>query len=336
MSELVIACPRVVADRIEGSAESWQDVRQAEDLPQSLFNGHLNTFHRSGGSWTAWNQSRGFEMLIEQREGQLTVKESHRGARLAHDCFPATMRMIETIRLRWEPLAEGEASVQREWETKGVQFLTADKFGGKNMVGYYPDGFVFTVTFVLRFDELEGLADLFDEWEMHRPFTVFGHCWVETFAVNFREGRCGPDLESEEGVMRRMSGYLPRIAPVWQGERDRALTVRQAGLIVCLTAVQREVETLAEELLAAGFIENTPESERFAIACYSPASATLGNVGIQTPDRSRRLFLAKIALPPSTEILNLDNSCFREKLEYLTAAWREQSALREPMQSNQR
>jgi hypothetical protein len=245
------------------------------------------------------------------------------------------MRLVETIRFRREPLPEGEASVQLEWEKRGVQFLTTDKFGGKNMFGYYPDGFLFTVTFVLRFDELLSLADLFDDWEKHKPFTVFGHCWVETFAVNFREGRCGRELESEEGVLRRMSGYIPRIAPVWQGEKDRALTVRQAGVIVCLTVAQREVETLAEELLAAGLIENTQDSERFAIACYSPASATLGNLGIQTPDQSRRLFLAKIALPPSTEILHMDAGNFREKLQTLTTAWRERATLRESMQAGQ-
>jgi hypothetical protein len=243
--------------------------------------------------------------------------------------------MIETIKFRREPLRDGEASVQREWEQKGVQFLTTDKFGGKNMFGYYPDGFLFTVTFVLRFDELLSLADLFDEWEVHRPFTLFGHCWVETFAVNFREGRCGSELESEEGVLKRMSGYIPRIAPVWQGEKDRALTVRQDGVIVCLTVVQREVEPLADELLAAGLIENTPDSERFAIACYSPASATMGNVGIQTPDRSRRLFLAKIALPPSTELQHLNNENFREKLQTLTAAWRESATILGAVQSSQ-
>lgn len=326
MSDLAIACPRIVADRNEGAVETWQDVRQAEDLPRSLFIGHLKAFHSSGNNWSAWYQSGGFEMAIENKAGQVMVTERHRGERLAQYCFPAKMRMIETIKLRREPLPDGEASVQREWERKGVQFLTTDKFGGKNMYGYYPDGFLFTVTFVLRFDELLCLADLFDDWEARRPFTVFGHCWMETFAVNFREGRCGPELESEEGVLRRMSGYIPRIAPVWQGEKDRALTVRQAGAIVCLTVVQRDVETLAEELLAAGLIENTPDSERFAIACYSPASATLGNVGIQTPDRSRRLFLAKIALPPATEFQHLDTENFRGKLQALTTSWRERAS----------
>ena len=334
MSDLVIACPRIVADRTENSTETWQDVRQAEDLPRSLFTGDLKAFHCSGNNWTAWYESRGFEMIIENKAGQVTVKETHRGELLSLCIFTEKLRLIETIKFRREPLRDGEASVQREWEKKGVQLLTTDKFGAKNMFGFYPDGFLFTVTFVLRFDELLVLADLFDEWEAHRPFTVFGHCWVETFAVNFREGRCGRELESEEGVLRRMSGYIPRIAPVWQGEKDRALTVRQAGVIVCLTVVQREVETLAEELLAAGLIENTPDSERFAIACCSPASATLGNVGIQTPDRSRRLFLAKIALPPATELLHLDTGNFRGKLQALKSAWRARTTLRESMRSS--
>jgi hypothetical protein len=332
VSDLVIACPRIVADRIECSTETWQDVRQAEDLSRSLFTGDLKAFRTSGNDWTAWYESRGFQMLIENKAGQVTVKETHRGELLSLCIFPERLRMMETIKFRREPLRDGEASVKREWEKKGVQFLTTDKFGGKNMFGYYPDGFLFTVTFVLRFDELLSLADLFDEWKIHRPFTVFGHCWPETFAVNFQEGRCGSELESEEGVLRRMSGYIPRIAPVWQGEKDRALTVRQAGVIVCLTVVQRDVETLAEELLAAGLIENTEDSERFAIACYSPASATFGNVGIQTPDRSRRLFLAKIALPPATEFQYLDTANFREKLEVLTAAGRKRASGTKPGQ----
>ncbi len=332
MSDLVIACPRIVADRIECSTETWQDVRQAEDLPRSLFTGNLKAFRSSGNDWTAWYESRGFEMVIENKAGQVTVKETHRGELLGLCIFPEKLRMIETIRFRQGLLQKGEESVQREWEKKGVQFLTTDKFGGKNMFGYYPDGFLFTVTFVLRFDELLSLADLFDEWEAERPFTVFGHCWVETFAVNFREGRCGLELESEEGALRRMSGYIPRIAPVWQGEKDRALTLRQDGVIVCLTVVQRDVETLADELLAAGLIEKSQDSERFAIACYSPASATFGNVGIQTPDRSRRLFLAKIALPPATEFQYLDTENFREKLEVLTVAWRKRACGTKPSQ----
>jgi hypothetical protein len=325
VSALIIACPRIVADRIDSSVETWQDVRQAEDLPGSLFTGHLKAFRSSANTWTAWYQSHGFEMVIENEAGEVIVTESHRGAPLARFCFPAQMRIIETIRLRKEPLHEGEASVQRDWEKKGVHFITSDKLSGKNMFGYYPDGFFFTVTFVLRFDELSKLADLFDDWKSRKPFTVSGHCWVDTFAVNFREGRCGRELESEEGVLKRMSGYIVRIAPVWQGNKDRALTVRQDGMIVSLTVAQRDVETLAEELLAAELIENTPDSERFAIACYSPVSATLGNVGIQTPDRSRRLFLVKIDLPPSMEILRLDTENFRERLQAVTTAWRDRS-----------
>ena len=88
MSDLVIACPRIVADRIENSTETWQDVRQAEDLPRSLFTGHLRAFHSSGNNWTAWYESRGFEMLIENKAESVTVKETHWGELLSLCIYP--------------------------------------------------------------------------------------------------------------------------------------------------------------------------------------------------------------------------------------------------------
>jgi hypothetical protein len=89
-------------------------------------------------------------------------------------------------------------------------------------------------------------------------------------------------------------------------------------VVFCLDVFQREMGALARDLVACSFIESTHESERFAIAGYATDVPQFKNVGIFSPDKSRRLFLERIA-PGVKEALEHQESPgdFYEKLEML-------------------
>lgn len=332
MNCIHILCPGVALEHPD-PVPRWSDVGQAEDLPATLLTGHLTRFHRRGDSWTAWYEHLGFEMTIEAANQQIRITEKHGGKIFAHYVFPSHTKVLETIRYRLTIHPDGEHSIQRAWRKKGVHFITSDQIDLNSLFGFYPDGYLFTVSFILRFDELLDLADLFEEWDRRRPFTVFGDLWDETYSIDYTESRRFSKTASETRLRNHLNGCIPRVFPSWRGPSgSRNLTARQTGIMTCLTVAQREVESLAEELLAAGFIENGPSSDRLAVASYFPGSSKLRNVELKSDDGSSRLVFERITSDYAANgEQNLTN--FKNDMSELTEAWREwKSSITEPPQ----
>lgn len=92
--------------------------------------------------------------------------------------------------------------------------------------------------------------------------------------------------------------------------------------MTCLTVTQREVESLAEELPDAGPIDNSPSSDRLAIASYFPSSSKLRSVEVRSDDGSSRLIFERITSDYASDgEQNLTN--FRNDISELTAASKE-------------
>lgn len=216
MNCIHVFCPNVVLDQPDLVSRRSQ-IQQAEDLPPSLLTGHLSKFRSQNDSWKAWYQRHGFEMTIEAVNHQIRVTERHRGKTFTCFALPSNTKVLETIRYRLTIHPEGEQSIKGAWRKKGVHFVTSDQIDMNSLFGFYPDGFLFTVSFVLRFDELLNFADLFEEWDRRRPFTIFGDLWDETYSVEYQENRRRSELASDTRMKDHLDGCIPRVFPAWRG-----------------------------------------------------------------------------------------------------------------------
>jgi hypothetical protein len=261
-------------------------------MPARYFTGDLQEFQNEKNGWEALYARDGFRFSIECKDGRIKQAESHSGQDFYVATFPADLPVTKTALYRAQPNEDWEKSIQKEWLALGVNFLTNK---GDTVFTFVPDGTLISVAFVLPFHQLVDFGKLHRYWSAERRFTMSGWYWVDEFAVNYREGRCGDQLATKEGIRDHLRGYLPTGEIVREGDQDCALTARQKGVVVCLDVFQREVGALARDLATCGFIENSPESERFAIAGYASDVPQFRSVGIFTPDKSRRLFLERIA-----------------------------------------
>ena len=288
---LLTQIPSVVAPRVQ-VPERWSDVRGISEMPSRYSTGDLQEFQMDKNDWKALYARDGFRLSIECKEGRINQTESHSGHEFYFATFPADLPVTKTALYRAQPNEDWEKSIQEEWQALGVHFLTNK---GDTVFTFIPDGTLITVTFVLPFDQLVDFGKLHRYWSTERKFTVGGWYWLDEFVVNYREDRCGEKLATKAGIRDHLIGYLTTGEVVQEGNQDRALTARQRGVVVSLDVFQREVGALARDLAACGFIEVSPESECFAIASYATDAPQLRNVAILTPDKSRRLFLKRIA-----------------------------------------
>jgi len=311
---LLTKIPHVVAPKVN-LPERWSDVRGIADMPARYYTGDLKEFQKEKTGWRALYARDGFRFSLECKDGQIHQAESHSGHDFYLAAFPSDLPIKKTALYRAQPNQEWETSIQKEWLDLGIHFLTNK---GDNVFTFIPDGTLISVVFVLPFHRLVDFGKLHRYWSTERKFTMGGWYWLDHFVVSYREGRCGEKLGTREGIRERLIGYLPTEEIVREGNEDRALTARQRGVVVCLDVFQREVGALARDLAACGFIECSHESERFAIAGYATDVPQFRSVRIFTPDKSRRLFLARIA-PGVKEALEHQESPgdFYEKLEML-------------------
>lgn len=276
MTNISISCPTITAPEVT-FVERWSDVSEAGDLPLSLFTGHLVRFLARDEDWTAWYEAHGFRMVIRKIGSAVIVEEDHNQAKLARYGFPAQVRLFESIRFRGMPLPEGEKSIATEWKDRaGIHFLSAEQIGKDHMSLYFPDAFLISLTFVLNVDHLDRLADLFEFWQKVEQFTLFGDLWTDRVSYHFRGSKCSAGMKS------------------LTGDQEWSPAVRRLRIIAGLTVPQREIGTLASDLLKAGLIVNAPSSERSAVACYVPASRMVRNAVITSADGLRKVVLPRL------------------------------------------
>lgn len=295
--------------------ERWSDVRGIADMPARYYTGDLKEFCIEKNGWRALYSREGFKFTLDCKDGQISQSESHSGQDFYLASFPADLPVTKSAIYRAQPTEDWEKAIQKEWLDLGIHFLTNK---GDNVYTFVPDGTLMSVTFVMPFHRLVEFGKLHRYWSAERKFTVAGWLWVDKFTVNYREGRCGEKLATKEGILDRLIGYAPTHEILLQGNNDRALTAHQKGIVVCLDVFQREVGMLARDLAAWGFIETSPESERFAIAGYATDVPQFRGVGIFSQDKSRRLFLERLA-PDVEEAMGHQEppGDFYEKLELI-------------------
>lgn len=318
MSGILISCPTITVPEVT-FVERWSEVREAEDLPSSLFTGHLVRFFASGKDWTAWYEAHGFRMVIRKVGDAVIVEEDHNQAKLARYGFSAQDRLLESIRFRGMPLLEGEKSIAMKWKNRaGIHFITAEQIGKDYMWLYFPDAFLISLTFVLDLKHLDQLADLFESWQVTAPFTVFGDVWTDHVSYHFRGSKIdagGRGLTGELGPIQRPSTSCDAECP--DPHQEWSPAVRRLKAIVGLTVVQREIGTLASDLLKADLIVNSPSSERSAVACYVPASGMVRNAAITSQDGSRQVFLSRLTSANAGNGLKGSRHGFRADLSRL-------------------